>query len=214
MKSQILIEQINPNDSNIIVETTNTAGSKNLWLSGIFMQGEIVNRNGRKYPLNEISRAVDSAKSKILETGGIFGELDHPQSLSINMDRISHVITEMKMVGNNAIGKAKMLNTPMGLIGKTLIEESGVRVGVSSRGAGQVTEDIVNGFMFVTADLVATPSAPGALPESIYESLQSNVNGKQVLTLSEQIQHDVAAQKYFEKQIIKFLSNMNWKKSK
>jgi hypothetical protein len=214
MKQQILIEQVNPSDSNIIVETTNTSSGKNLWLSGIFMQGEIVNRNGRKYPLTEISRAVQSASTKITETGGIFGELDHPQSLSINMDRISHVITEMKMVGNNAIGKAKMLNTPMGLIGKTLIEESGVRVGISSRGAGQVTEDIVNGFMFVTADLVATPSAPGALPESIYESLQNNVNGKQVLSLSEQIQHDSTAQKFFEKQILKFLSSMAWQKTK
>lgn len=211
LKSQVLIEHVTPGDSNIIVESTEA--DKSLWLQGVFMQSGIVNRNGRKYPENEIMRAVNKANEEIEESGGIFGELDHPQTLTINMDRISHVITEMKMVGPNAIGKAKMLSTPMGQIGRTLIEESGVRVGVSSRGAGQINEDVVSGFMFVTADLVATPSAPGALPESIYESLDLSKDGREAMTLAEQLRHDDAAQKYFKKAILKFLKDTNWKKA-
>lgn len=212
-----LIETLSPSESNMIVErsdsTVNGQG-KSLWLKGVFMQSEIKNRNGRRYPLQEISRAVDNAMTYIKEAGGIFGELDHPQTLTINMDRVSHVITELKMFNNNAIGKAKLLSTPVGNIAKVLIDESGVRIGVSSRGAGELINEEVNKFHFVTADIVAVPSAPGALPESIYESLEMNAHGKQVLTLAEQIQHDQAAQKYFQKQITKFLSDMKWQKQK
>lgn len=211
MKTELLIEQLNPSESNLIVESSQD-GNKNLWLSGTFMQADLQNRNGRMYPLSEISKAVEEANARITESNGIFGELDHPQSLTINLDRISHVITEMKMVGANAVGKAKIIaDTPMGGIAKALIE-SGAKVGVSSRGAGQVNESIVTDFAFVTVDLVAQPSAPGAVPNSIYESLESSKHGTEVLSLSEQIQHDARAQEYMKREILKFLSEINWRK--
>lgn len=213
MKSELLIEQLTPVESNIIVEYDQQESTKHLWLNGIFMQSSIKNRNGRVYPLNEISKAVDFAQQKIKESNGIFGELDHPQTLTINLDRISHVITEMKMVGNDCIGKAKIIPTPMGTIAKTLIE-SGVRIGVSSRGAGQINESIVTDFNFITVDLVAVPSAPNAMPNSIYESLELNQHGRNVLTLSECVLQDPKAQEYFKKNILKFLTSMDWKSNK
>lgn len=204
MNTQILIEELSPTQS-LLVQESSTDG-KNVWLNGIFMQSDIKNRNNRVYPLGEISKAVMEAQSKIQEMNGIFGELDHPQTLSINLDRISHVITELKMDGSNAFGRAKLLPTPMGQIAKALVE-SGVRLGVSSRGAGEVRDNgTVNNFSFVTVDIVATPSAPGAMPNSIYESLEMVKSGRSVITLSEQMQHDPAAQKYFKQEILKFLS--------
>jgi hypothetical protein len=204
MSVQLLIEELSPAQCHIVQESS--SDGKNMWLAGVFMQADIKNRNNRVYPLAEISRAVTEASQKIQELNGIFGELDHPQTLSINLDRISHVITDLRMEGTNAFGRAKILPTPMGNIAKTLVE-SGVRLGVSSRGAGEVNESgDVNKYSLVTVDIVATPSAPGAMPTSIYESLEMSQNGRQVLTLSESIQHDPVAQKYFKQQILKFLS--------
>lgn len=203
METQILIEELSPTEANIS-ESVSEDG-KSYWLSGIFMQAEIQNRNGRKYPLSEISNAVITANQRIKESNGIFGELDHPQSLQINLDRISHVITEMNMNGTNAIGKAKLLDTPMGKIAKELVK-SGVRLGVSSRGAGTVAESGgVEGFQFVTVDIVAQPSAPGAIPNAVYESLMNSVNGREALSLVEQVRQDPKAQKYFVDAFNKFL---------
>lgn len=200
---QLLIETLTPTSCNLITEST--TDGKQCFLSGIFMQSEIVNRNGRKYPLHEISRAVELGNQMIKESNGIFGELDHPQTLTINLDRISHVITELRMDGTNAIGKAKILNTPMGNIARTLIE-SGVRMGVSSRGAGAVTtEGVVEGFGFITVDLVATPSASGALPNAIYESIMNEKNGHKIITLAEQLKQDPKAQQYLQKEILSFI---------
>ena len=205
MKTMLLVEELTPSESNIIQESSKDG--KDVWLSGIFMQSEIKNRNGRVYPLSEISTAVKNASDRIKETNGIFGELDHPQSLTINLDRISHVITELWMNGNNACGKAKLLNTPMGLIAKELVK-SGVKLGVSSRGAGAVTESGgVNGFQFVTVDIVAQPSAPGAYPGTIYESLEQYKNGHNIITLAEQLREDEKAQKFFEKEIMNWIKN-------
>ena len=193
-----------PSQAGLITESS--SDGKNTWLSGVFMQSTIKNRNGRVYPINEISEAVKIATQRIKETNGIFGELDHPQTLNINLDRVSHVITEFHMNGNDVIGKARLLDTPMGLIGKELIK-SGVLVGVSSRGAGNVNESgEVSGFQFVTVDIVCTPSAPGALPSVMYESIWQNQKGQKVLTLAEQVQQDPAAQKYFKKAFMKFLN--------
>lgn len=206
----LLNESVNPGVSNIIMESSNDG--KSTYLSGICMQAAIRNQNDRVYQLEEISEAVRSAMNIIKVTNGIFGELDHPQTLSINMDRVSHVITNLRMEGNNAIGKMKILcgpnGTPMGNIAKALIE-SGVRIGVSSRGAGQVNESgEVRGYSFKTLDIVADPSAREARPESIYESLEGHASGRRVLTLAEQMQQDPAAQKYFKAEIMKFL-NLN-----
>lgn len=204
MDHQILIEELSPNVSNLIQESSNDG--KDCYLTGVFMQADIQNRNGRNYPLNEIALACENAQNTIKETNGIFGELDHPQSLTINLDRISHVITDLRMEGSNAIGRAKILPTPMGNIARTLIE-SGARVGVSSRGAGAVTnEGVVNGFNFVTVDIVATPSAPGAVPSSIYESIDRSQWGKEIVTLAETVREDDAAQEYLKREILKFLS--------
>ena len=204
MKQQLLIETYTPEEAGIITEASHDG--QNLWLSGIFMQGDLKNRNGRVYPVSEISKAVENAQKTIKEHNGIFGELDHPQTLSINLDRISHVITEMRMDGTNAIGKAKLLGTPMGKIAKELLE-SGVKIGVSSRGAGAVNESGgVTDFNFVTVDIVATPSAPGAMPEAVYESMMTNQYGKQAITLAHQVQTDPEAQKYLKREIMKFLN--------
>lgn len=203
---QTLIESISPSTANIVCEAS---AGQTMWLSGVYMQADVKNRNQRVYPLSEMSEAVKKACSVIKENGGIFGELDHPQTLTINMDRISHAITELYMNGTDVYGKAKLLKTPMGLIAEELAK-SGVRYGISSRGAGQVNEGsgMVSGFVFVTADLVATPSAPGAFPKPVYESLQNSKEGNKVLTLAESVREDVAAQKYFKKEILKFVENV------
>jgi hypothetical protein len=208
MKHELLIESLVPATCNMISEST--TDGKNTWLSGIFMQADIRNRNDRIYPLHEIAAAVNEACVTIQETNGIFGELDHPQTLNINLDRVSHVITSLRMEGANAVGKMKILcgpnGTQMGNIAKSLIE-SGVRIGVSSRGAGAVNQiGEVSGYKFVTVDIVATPSARGATPASIYESLDGNQVGRRVLTLAEQMQQDPSAQKYFQAEIMRFLN--------
>lgn len=204
MNPQLLFEELSPAEAGLMVEGTNDG--KTHWLSGIFMQSGIKNRNGRIYSLEELSREVTAAKSRIQETNGIFGELDHPQSLNINLDRISHVITDLMMEGANAVGKAKLLDTPMGLIAKELVK-SRVKMGVSSRGAGAVNESgCVENYSFVTADLVAQPSAPEAYPTTVIESLEQYKQGHNIIKLAEAVKEDQAAQKYFEKEILNWLS--------
>jgi hypothetical protein len=204
MDQKLLIETLGAEEAGIITESSNDG--KNCWLSGIYMQADISNRNGRNYPLTELTKAVTGAQKTIKEAGGIFGELDHPTTLTINLDRISHVITEMNMVGNNAMGKAKLLGTPMGSIAAELVK-SGVKIGVSSRGAGAVNESGgVSDFNFVTVDLVATPSAPGAMPEAVYESLMMDSKGRKAVTLAETVQHDPEAQAFFKKAILDFVN--------
>ncbi len=206
MKNQLLIEEYSNNESSIVCESSED--SKNLFLKGVFMQADIQNRNKRIYPLHEMCRAVASANKMIQENGGIFGEADHPNSLNINIDRISHVITELYMDGSNAIGKAKILDTPMGKIVKE-ISKTGVKYGVSSRGTGQVNEDgIVENFQIVTVDVVVHPSAMGATPSSIYENLQTYRKSEKIITLAESLQSDKAAQKYFSREIESFLKTI------
>jgi len=204
MEHSLLIESLGAEEAGLITEASHDG--KNVWLSGVYMQAELKNRNGRIYPLSELTKAVDNAQQTIKEHGGIFGELDHPQTLTINLDRISHVITEMRMEGNNAVGKAKLLGTPMGNIARELVK-SGVKIGVSSRGAGAVNEGGgVSDFNFVTVDLVATPSAPGAVPEAVYESMMMNSKGRKAMTLAETVKEDPDAQEYFKKAIIDFIN--------
>ncbi len=201
MNKLVLIENICPTDANIIMESS--SDGKNSYLSGIFMQSEIENGNGRKYPRDEISNAVEEAMSRIKKGQTICGELNHPDNLQINLERVSHVITEMHMDGNNAIGKAKLLNTPMGQLVKNLLE-GGVRLGVSSRGSGDVSEGNVSGFQFVTMDVVSTPSAPDAYPNLVTEAQ----NDKKIMTLSEAVVNDPKAQSYLTKAIFEFLKSV------
>lgn len=208
---QLLFEELTPNQANMITESSKDG--KNVWLNGIFMQADIKNRNGRIYPLTEVKKAVEGALQKIKETNGLFGELDHPNTLTINLDRISHIITDMRIEGSNVIGKAKLLNTPMGNIAKELVE-NGV-IGVSSRGAGNVgANGEVSDFTLVTVDLVATPSAPNAYPSTVMESLEYAKNGKAIMDLAEAVRHDETAQKYLKEEIEKWLATNIFKKIK
>lgn len=203
---ELLFETLQPAECQLIEESSQDG--KNIWLSGVFMQGDIKNRNGRIYPISEIQKAVVGAQQRIKEANGIFGELDHPQTLTVNLDRISHVITEIAVSGMNATGKLRLLNTPMGLIGQELVR-SGVKIGVSSRGAGNVSESGgVSDFNFVTVDMVATPSAPDALPNAVYESLMNSKHGFKSLSLSEQVKDDPEAQKYLRSELKKFIAEM------
>jgi len=156
-----------------IVEERN--GKKNLFIEGIFLMGEIANRNGRMYPMNVLRKEVQRYNENHIQSGRALGELGHPDGPTVNLDRVSHKIVSLREEGNNFIGKAKVLSTPMGKIAKSLIEE-GVKLGVSSRGIGSLksTREGVNvvgdDFMLSTAaDIVADPSAPDAFVEGIME---------------------------------------------
>lgn len=209
MKQTILVEHLSAAQGNIITEAE--TDGKNVFLSGIVMQADVQNRNGRIYPLSEMNAAVSSMNQSIKEYGGVFGELDHPADrISINLDRVSHVITEVYMDGSNVIGKMKILDTPVGLIAKELAK-SGVRYGVSSRGTGVVSEGMVSNFSLQTIDLVATPSAQGAYPNTIYEGLQELSSGRKVMTLAEAVREDASAQKYFANSIRDFINEITRK---
>ena len=157
-----------------LVETTKS-GKKSLYIEGVFLQGEIKNRNGRMYPMETLRREVGRYNENHVQAGRALGELGHPDGPTVNLDRVSHKIVSLKESGSNFIGKAKILNTPMGKIASSLIEE-GVKLGVSSRGIGSLrtTKEGVNivgdDFMLATAaDIVADPSAPDAFVEGIME---------------------------------------------
>ena len=149
-------------------------GKKNYFIEGIFLQAELKNRNGRMYPLKTLSREVAKYDENYIQKGRALGELGHPDGPSINLDRVSHKIVNLKEDGNNFIGKAKLLDTPMGQIAKNLLDE-GVRLGVSSRGMGSIRKEencnvVMDDFMLATAaDIVADPSAPDAFVDGIME---------------------------------------------
>ena len=149
-------------------------GKKSHFIEGVFLQGEIKNRNGRMYPISTLQREAASYNSKYIEKGRALGELGHPDGPTINLDRVSHLITSLKQEGNNYVGKARLLDTPMGNIAKNLIDE-GVKLGVSSRGLGTIRERdgvkvVMDDFMLATAaDIVADPSAPDAFVNGIME---------------------------------------------
>ena len=165
---------ITENIEDIQVLTEESEGKKNYYIEGIFLQGDLTNRNGRNYPVNILEREVNKYNESFVGTGRALGELGHPDGPTINLDRVSHKILSLKREGNNFIGKAKLLETPMGKIAKSLLDD-GVKLGVSSRGLGSMTEkDGVNyvgeDFMLATAaDIVADPSAPDAFVDGIME---------------------------------------------
>ncbi len=150
-------------------------GKKSLYIEGVFLQGNIKNRNGRMYPMETLAKEVSRYNESNIVTGRALGELGHPEGPTVNLDRVSHKIVSLKESGSNFIGKAKILNTPMGQIASSLIGE-GVKLGVSSRGIGSLkpTKEGFNvvgdDFMLATAaDIVADPSAPDAFVEGIME---------------------------------------------
>jgi len=161
--------------TNVKIITEGKGASKKLYIEGVFLQGEIKNRNGRMYPINVLSREVDRYNENFVAKGRALGELGHPDGPTVNLDRVSHKITSLTQEGNNFIGKACILNTPMGKIASSLLDE-GVMLGVSSRGVGslQTTSEghkiVGEDFMLATAaDIVADPSAPDAFVSGIME---------------------------------------------
>tara|TARA_B100000427_G_scaffold110094_1_gene91255 strand:+ start:2229 stop:2879 length:651 start_codon:yes stop_codon:yes gene_type:complete len=157
----------------VIVEERN--GKKSLYIEGVFLQGDIKNRNGRMYPSETLAKEVSRYNEAFVGKGRALGELGHPDGPTVNLDRVSHKITSLRQEGANFVGRAKILNTPMGSIAKNLLDE-GVKLGVSSRGVGSVSMNnegvnvVGEDFMLATAaDIVADPSAPDAFVDGIME---------------------------------------------
>jgi len=202
-----LRETLTFDQAGLVVESTEDKnGGKSLYMKGICIQGGVKNANQRVYPVSEISRAVNTLNDQITGGYSVLGEVDHPEGLNINLDRVSHMLTSMWMDGPNGHGKLKILPTPMGLLVKTMLE-SGVKLGVSSRGSGNVKEDgsgQVSDFEIITVDIVAQPSAPGAYPTPIYEHLLNSKGGYRALNIA----RDTQAQQYLKEQLVNIISKL------
>lgn len=200
-KNPSLLEYLEPERNRCqILSEANSMGGKDLYLKGIFIQGDIRNQNQRIYPTREIEKAVAQIAQRINKNGPVPGECQHPEELEINLDRISHLITEMWMEGNDGYGKMKIVPTPLGNLTKILIE-SGMKLGVSSRGSGNVNDNgIVSDFEIVTVDIVAQPSAPDAYPKALRESLFNMKGGHMIYETARYAHTDKSA----EKEILKF----------
>src|SRR5210317_2236416 len=193
-----LREHLTFDQAQMVVENANEG--KDLFMKGICIQGGVRNANQRVYPVNEIGRAVKTLNDQVSGGYSVLGEVDHPEGLNIKLDRVSHMITEMWMDGPNGYGKMKILPTPMGQLVQTMLE-SGVKLGVSSRGSGNVSEyggGEVSDFEIVTVDVVAQPSAPGAYPTPIYEHLLNTRGGMAAKGLANEVRNDKKAQKYLQ----------------
>ena len=183
---------------------------KDLYMKGICIQGGIKNANERVYPVNEIGKAVKTLNDQIGSGYSVLGEVDHPDDLKINLDRVSHMITDMWMDGPNGYGKMKILPTPMGQLVKTMLE-SGVKLGVSSRGSGNISEygsGEVSDFEIITVDVVAQPSAPGAYPTPIYEHLLNTKGGNMAKGLAAEVRNDAKAQKYLKEALTSIIKGL------
>jgi hypothetical protein len=185
---------------------------KSLYMKGIFIQGGVKNANERVYPVSEIETAVQTLNEQISEGHSVLGEVDHPDDLKINLDRVSHMITNMWMDGANGFGKLKILPTPMGQLVSTMLE-SGVKLGVSSRGSGNVNDmnGHVSDFEIVTIDIVAQPSAPNAYPKAIYEGMMNMKNGHRVLDIAKDAQSDRKVQRYLREEVIRLIKDLKIK---
>lgn len=208
MKLSYLREHLSFDQSGIVLESDDKDG-KNLYLKGIAIQGGIRNANGRVYPVQEIERAVKTLNDQIQNGYSVLGEVDHPDDLKVNLDRVSHMITQMWMEGPNGYGKMKILPTPMGNLIRTMLE-SGVKLGVSSRGSGNVND--VNGqvsdFEIITVDIVAQPSAPGAYPTPVYEHLMNTRGGMKAFRVAQEVKEDPKAQKYLQESLLNIIKGL------
>ena len=205
-----LSEHLSFDQAKIVLERDEGSdGKKTLHLNGICIQGDIRNANQRVYSSREIDRAVKTLNEQISGGYSVLGEVDHPQDLKINLDRVSHMITKMWMDGPNGYGKLKIIPTPMGNIIQTMLE-SGCKLGVSSRGSGEVDHDgNVQGFEIITVDIVAQPSAPGAYPTPVYEHLMNNKGGYQAYRIAQEIKGDAQAQKYIAESLKNIILKLN-----
>ena len=206
-----LTETLTFDQAKMVVETTeNQKGGKDLYLKGICIQGGVKNANQRVYPVTEIGRAVKTLNDQITGGYSVLGEVDHPEGLNINLDRVSHMITEMWMDGPNGYGKLKVLPTPMGQLVQTMLE-AGVKLGVSSRGSGNVSENgdgEVSDYEIITVDCVAQPSAPGAYPTPIYEHLLNSRGGYKALEIAREVSGDAKAQKYLKESLVNIIKGL------
>ena len=202
-----LRETLSFDQASLVIESAEDKnGGKSLYMKGICIQGGVKNANQRVYPVSEISRAVNTLNDQIKGGYSVLGEVDHPEGLNVNLDRVSHMLSSMWMDGPNGHGKLKILPTPMGLLVKTMLE-SGVKLGVSSRGSGNVKEDgsgQVSDFEINTVDIVAQPSAPGAYPTPIYEHLLNTKGGYRALNIA----RDTQAQEYLKEQLVNIISKL------
>ena len=207
---KLITEQIEPVE--ILVEEKD--GKKDTYIKGVFLQTEITNRNGRMYKFGTMSREVQKYNEEFIKRGRALGELGHPDGPTINLDRVSHKIVELTPEGHNFIGKAKLLETPMGKIAKSLLEE-GVQLGVSSRGLGSLKKEngnsvVADDFVLSTAaDIVADPSAPDAFVEGIMEGREwTLVDGKikeaQIEAVKESLDNAPSAEELAERKIRAF----------
>jgi len=205
--NNLLVEHLSYDQA--MMEMTHSDEGKNLYLKGICIQGGVKNANSRVYPINEINRAIETLNKQIKTGYSVLGEVDHPTNLRINLDRVSHMITEMWLDGPNGFGKMKILPTPMGNLVRTMLE-SGVKLGVSSRGSGNVNEHdgAVSDFDIVTVDIVAQPSAPNAYPTAVYEGLMNMNGGHRILEMAKDLNKDQRVQKYLQESVRKFINEL------
>jgi hypothetical protein len=206
-----LREQLTFTQANIqVLEESGPDGTgKHLYLRGICIEGDKQNANGRTYPMREISKAVSTINTQIREGNSVLGEVDHPEDLKINLDRVCHSVEDMWMDGTAGCGKLKILPTPMGELIKTLLT-SGVKLGVSSRGSGNVDDRTghVSDFEIVTIDVVAQPSAPNAYPTAIYESLMNMKYGHRLLEVAREAGQDNKVQRYLKSEVVKLIKEL------
>lgn len=208
MKHSYLREHLSFDQSGIVMESDDKDG-KNLHLKGIAIQGGIRNANQRVYPVDEIERAVKTLNDQIQNGYSVLGEVDHPDDLKVNLDRVSHMITNMWMEGPNGYGKFKILPTPMGNLIRTMLE-AGVKLGVSSRGSGNVDDmsGKVSDFEIITVDIVAQPSAPGAYPTPVYEHLMNSRGGYKAFQIAKEVKEDPKAQKYLQESLLQIIKGL------
>ena len=205
-----LRENLTFDRANIIVESE--GDGKNLKMKGIFIQGGVKNANQRVYPVHEIEKAVSTINEQISGGYSVLGEVDHPDDLKINLDRVSHMIEKMWMDGPCGYGTLKILPTPMGELVKSMLT-SGVKLGVSSRGSGNVNEGSghVSDFEIITVDIVAQPSAPNAYPKAIYEGMMNMRHGHRVLEIAKDAQNDKKVQKYLQEEVTRLIRDLKIK---
>jgi hypothetical protein len=208
-----LQEHLNFNQAKIrVLVEDDVHGGKTLYMEGVCIEGGVRNANERVYPVQEISRAVESVNKQVHEGYSVLGEVDHPEDLKINLDRVSHCIDKMWMDGPAGYGKLRILPTPMGQLVKTMLD-SGVKLGVSSRGSGNVNDGNgqVSDFEIVTVDIVAQPSAPNAYPKAIYEGLRNMKYGHKVLEIAREAGHDSKVQRYLTQEVKRLIRDLKIK---
>jgi len=207
-----LKEHLTFDRAGMVVESEGEGKGKSLYMKGIFIQGGVKNANERVYPVNEIENAVNTLNEQITGGYSVLGEVDHPDDLKINLDRVSHMITSMWMDGPNGYGKLKILPTPMGQLVTTMLE-SGVKLGVSSRGSGNVNDmdGRVSDFEIITVDIVAQPSAPNAYPKAIYEGVMNMKHGHRMLEIAKDARGDKKVQKFLKDEVTRLITELKIK---